>query len=59
LDGRFILTRLIGAARALLRGEPQDTHNLRIAFHQAGLRELISAALLRDVFERWQRGTED
>ena len=58
LDGRFILTRLVGAARALMHGEPQDTHNLRIAFHQAGLRELISIALLRDVFERWQGGTE-
>ena len=59
LDGRFILTSLIGAARALLRGDPQDTHNLRIAFHQAGLRELISTALLRDAFEHWQAGTED
>jgi hypothetical protein len=59
LDGRFILTSLIGAARALLRGDPQDTHNLRIAFHQAGLRELIGTALLRDAFEHWQRGTED
>jgi hypothetical protein len=58
LDGRFILTRLIGTARALLRGEPEDTRNLSIAFHQAGLRELICTALLRDVFERWQRGDE-
>lgn len=59
LDGRFILSSLIGAARALLRGDPQDTHNLRIAFHQAGLRELIGTALLRDAFEHWQRGTGD
>jgi hypothetical protein len=59
LDGHFILTRLVGAARSLLRGEPQDTHNLRIAFHQAGLRELISTALLHDVFEIWQGGAED
>jgi hypothetical protein len=59
LDGRFILTSLIGAARAIVRGDSQDTHNLRIAFHQAGLRELISTALLRDAFDRWQGGTED
>jgi hypothetical protein len=59
LDGRFILTSLVGAAHALLRGEPQDLHNLRIAFHQQGLRELISIALLRDVFNRWQRGAEN
>jgi Bacterial RNA polymerase, alpha chain C terminal domain len=58
LDGRFIMTRLVGAARSLLRGEQLDTHNLKIAFHQAGLRELISTVLLRDVFEEWQRGTE-
>jgi hypothetical protein len=59
LDGRFILTSLIGAARALPRGYPQDTHNLKIAFHQTGLRELISIALLRDTFEHWQAETEE
>jgi hypothetical protein len=59
LDGRFIMTSLIGTARALLRGETQEIHNLRIAFHQAGLRELISVALLRDVFDQWQEGTEN
>ena len=59
LDGRFIMTSLIGAARALLHGEKQETHNLRLAFHQAGLRELISVALLRDVLDRWREGTED
>ena len=59
LDGRFIMTSLIGTARALLRGETQDTHNLRLAFHQAGLRELISVALLRDVLDRWREGTEN
>lgn len=59
LDGRFIMTSLIGAARTLLRGETQGIHNLRIAFHQAGLRELISVALLRDVFDRWREGTEN
>jgi hypothetical protein len=59
LDGRFIMTSLIGAARALLRGEPQEIHNLRLAFHQTGLRELISVALLRDVLNRWREGTEN
>jgi len=59
LDGRFIMTSLIGAARALLHGETQETHNLRLAFHQAGLRELISVALLRDVLDRWREGTEN
>jgi len=59
LDGRFIMTSLIGAARALLRGETPETHNLRLAFHQAGLREIISVALLRDVFDRWREGTEN
>jgi hypothetical protein len=59
LDGRFIMTSLIGAARAVLRGETQEIHNLRLAFHQAGLRELISVALLRDVFDRWREGTEN
>jgi len=59
LDGRFIMTSLIGAARALLRGETQTTHNLELAFHQAGLRELISVALLRDVLDRWREGTEN
>ena len=59
LDGHFIATRLVGAARALLRGERQDVHNLRLAFHQPGLRALISVALLRDTFERWREGTED
>jgi hypothetical protein len=59
LDARFIMTSLIGAARALLRGEMQETHNLRLAFHQAGLRELISVALLRDVLDRWREGIEN
>jgi len=59
LDGRFIYTSLIGSARAVLDGERQGSHNLRVAFHQVGLRELISIALIRDVFERWQTGTED
>jgi hypothetical protein len=59
LDGRFIMTSLIGAARALLSGKTQEIHNLQVAFHQAGLRELISVALLRDVFDRWREGTED
>jgi hypothetical protein len=59
LDGRFIMTSLIGAALALLRGETQETHNLRLAFHQAGLRELISVALLRDALDRWREGTEN
>jgi hypothetical protein len=59
LDARFIMTSLIGAARALLRGETQETHNLRLAFHQAGLRELISVALLRDVLDRWREGIEN
>ncbi len=27
LDGRFIMTSLIGAAQAFLRGETQETHN--------------------------------
>jgi hypothetical protein len=58
LDARFIMTSLIGAARAWLRGEAQESHNLRLAFHQAGLRELISVALLRDVLDRWREGTE-
>jgi hypothetical protein len=59
LDGRFIMTRLVNTARALLRGGSQDSHNLRVAFHQPGLRQLISTALLRDAFERWRSGTED
>jgi hypothetical protein len=59
LDGRFIQTSLIGAARARVRGNLQDEHNLRIAFYQSGLRELISIALLRDIFERWQTGAEN
>ena len=59
LDGRFIMTSLIGAARELLQGKTQDIHNLRLAFHQAGLRELISVALLRDVLDRWREGTEN
>jgi len=59
LDGRFIMTSLIGAAHALLRDETSETHNLRIAFHQAGLRELICVALLRDVLDRWREGAKD
>jgi DNA-directed RNA polymerase alpha subunit len=59
LDGRFIMTSLIDSARALLHGEQPDVHNLKLAFHQAGLRELISVALLYDVYERWRNGNED
>ena len=59
LDGRFISTSLVGAARSLLHGHPQDSHNLKIAFHQPGLRELISTALLREIFERWQGGSDN
>ena len=58
LDGRFIMTSLIGASRAVLRGEQVDTRNLRLAFHQVGLRALISVALLRDVYKKWQEGSE-
>jgi hypothetical protein len=59
LDGRFILTALVGAAQALLRGKPQDNYNLRIALHQPGLRELICTALMRDLFESWRQNVED
>jgi hypothetical protein len=59
LDGRFIMTSLIGAAHAMLRGETPEAHNLRLAFHQAGLRELICVALLRDVLDRWREGAKD
>jgi hypothetical protein len=59
LDGRFISRSLVGAALSTLRGEKageKDGHNLRIALHQAGLRELITIALITDVIDRWQKG---
>jgi hypothetical protein len=59
LDGHFIMTSLIGVARASLQGTTQDTHNLRLAFHQAGLRELISVGLLRDIWDRWRQRNEN
>jgi hypothetical protein len=54
LDGEFIMKSLVGAARKILANQPQDAHNLQIAMHHAGLREIVAIALLRDSIQNWQ-----
>jgi len=58
LDGRFILTRIVGAARELMLGNNPGLHNLQIAFHQPGLREIVTIALLSDLRENWINGRD-
>lgn len=54
IDGEFVLKSIVGAARAEMRGENVDWHNLQVAFHQPGLREIVTIALLTDLREDWR-----
>jgi hypothetical protein len=56
LDGEFILRSLVEDARAILAGQDKKSHNLWIAFHNAGLREIVAIALLLDTIKTWQAG---
>ncbi|RSL18963.1 RNA polymerase alpha subunit [Edaphobacter aggregans] len=59
LDGEFILRSLVVDARAILAGQDRKSHNLLIAFHNAGLREIVAIALLLDTITTWQVGGSD
>jgi len=56
LDGEFIMRSLVQDAKRHLVGQLGSPHNLKIAFHSAGLREIVSIALLLDTIVEWQFG---
>ena len=54
LDGEFILRSLVEDAKRIFAGQAGFPMNLRIAFHYAGLREIVAIALLLDIVRVWQ-----
>jgi hypothetical protein len=54
LDGEFILRSLVEDAKRIFAGQSGFSMNLRIAFHYAGLREIVAIALLLDIVRAWQ-----
>jgi hypothetical protein len=54
LDGEFILRSLVEDAKRIFAGQAGFPMNLRIAFHYAGLREIVAVALLLDIVRAWQ-----
>ena len=54
LDGEFILRSLVEDAKRIFAGQAGFPMNLRIAFHYAGLREIVAIALLVDIVRAWQ-----
>lgn len=54
LDGEFILRSLVEDARRIFAEQLGFPMNLRIAFHYAGLREIVAIALLLDIVRAWQ-----
>ena len=53
IDAEFILRSLVGDARQLAAGKSLRSDNLRVAFHQRGLREIIAVSLLLDSIKQW------
>lgn len=56
IDGEFISKSIVNVAQAEFRGENVDKENLKAAFHQPGLREIVTISLLRDVLFEWRDG---
>jgi hypothetical protein len=54
LDGEFILRSLVEDAKRIFAGQAGFPMNLRIAFHYAGLREIVAIALLFDTVRAWR-----